>query len=378
MKRNILFIGIILLVTACSPVNQAEPEAASQATVSLTRPSSTLTQTVEVTQTPTITRTVTPTSTPTVTPIMNTPTITPTPWPVVEFETSLLQVGVSPQMYVEDTCQYLQERWGEGKSAPGTIVVPIMFHSVAQPGRAITDDTTISLTYFEYFMAQAADLGFETVTMAELVGFLMENQKIPEKSMIMILDDRRPGVTELFMPYLEANDWTLTLAWPTTDATDEALWARMEALADSGYLDIQSHGHDHIYLQWFTPVEEVREEIYQPIEVIQNHFGTKPISIMWPGGNFTAESIQMAHEAGLQLGFTAYSRGPLMFNWIPLGEPEIEAGDPLMVLPRYWSIGAVYALEHALSIQEAAQSAAEDVREQELLYYSLYCQSPEE
>lgn len=136
-----------------------------------------------------------------------------------------------------------------------------MFHSVAKPGREITEPSTISMAYFEYFMDLAHALGFSTITVDDLIGFLYENQKIPEKSMLMILDDRRPGVTELFMPYLEENNWTLTLAWPTTDATGESLWERMEFLAATGHLDIQSHGHDHIYIQDYTPLEEIEEEI---------------------------------------------------------------------------------------------------------------------
>jgi len=216
------------------------------------------------------------------------------------------------------------------------------------------------MAYFEYFLEVAQDMGFETVTVAELAGFLEENEAIPERSMILILDDRRPGTAELFLPYLEEHDWTLTLAWPTTDATDEELWSRMEGLAESGRLDIQSHGHDHIYIQDYTPLEEIEEEIYKPIEVIQAHFGT-----------------EMAHEAGFALGFTAYSRGPLMFNWIPLGEIEREVDDPLMVLPRYWSSEAHLAMEEAVAIGEAARGAAEEVKEEELLYYLLFCQPSE-
>ena len=63
-----------------------------------------------------------------------------------------------------------------------------------------------------------------------------------------------------------------------------------------------------------------------------------------------------------------------MFNWIPLGEVEQAVNDPLMVLPRFWSSEAHLALEKAVVIGEAAREAAEEVRDQELLFYSLYCQ----
>ena len=176
------------------------------------------------------------------------------------------------------------------------------------------------------------------------------------------------------MPYLEENNWTLTLGWPTTDATTDALWTRMEDLAQSGRLDVQSHGHDHIYIQGYTEMEEIEEEIYKPIEVIQAHFGTTPRALIWPGGNFTQRAIQMAQEAGFKVGFTVYSRGPLMYNWIPQGEEEREMSSPLMVLPRYWSKDADIALEQALSIGEAARLEASKHKIEELQYLEAYCQ----
>jgi hypothetical protein len=85
----------------------------------------------------------------------------------------------------------------------------------------------------------------------------------------------------------------------------------------------------------------------------------------------------MAHDAGLLLGFTVYNRGPLMFNWIPQGDAERAVNDPLLTLPRYWSIEAERALDEAVAIGEAAKTAVEEVKEEELLYYSLFCQSSE-
>ena len=343
----------------------------TQTTKESSKSTSIPTKTITVSATPTSTNTpIPPTST-------FTPTITPTPKPLAIFSSSNLRMGVVPTTYIEDVCVYLESRWGEGKSEPGTIVAPFMFHSVAKPGREIIDSTTMSMAHFEYFMAKAKELGFSTITASELIGFLESNERIPQKSMIMILDDRRPGVTELFMPYLEDNDWTLTLAWPTTDATYEGLWERMEGLASTGRLDVQSHGHDHIYIQDYTPIEEIEEEIYKPIEVIQDHFGTIPEALIWPGGNFTAQSIQMAKEAGFKVGFSVYSNGPLMYNWIPLREEQSIFNEPLMVLPRYWSPDAEVALEHALAISEQAIAYAEEVKEEEMNFYQMYCQPKE-
>jgi len=368
--RFLLLLFLSLLLSSCvSPSASLNPggENSSLAMVDESPTSDlqpTATPPPSQTPSPTVTQTSTPTPTPTATP----PTLT-------QFNYPALNDGISPIAYLDDPCSYLENRWGDQKSAPGTIVVPIMFHSVAKPGRVITDSTTISMEFFEYFMNRAKDLGFSTITTKQLVGFLDRNEKIPQRSMLLILDDRRPGVTELFMPYLEANDWTLTLAWPTTDATYAGLWTRMEGLAETGHLDVQSHGHDHIYIQDYTALEEIEEEIYKPIEVIQEHFGTIPQALIWPGGNFTQEAVLIAKEAGFKVGFTVFSRGPILYNWIPLGQEEMTVTDPMMVLPRYWSIEGVNALEEALEVSEGARLEAESLRDQELNYLETYCLS---
>jgi len=286
---------------------------------------------------------------------------------------SSIKPGVEPVSYLANPCFYLENRWGEGKSHPGTVVVPIMFHSVVQPGRLIADTTSITMAYFEYFMETAQDLGFSTITTDELVAFLEHNQSIPERSMILILDDRRPGVTELFMPYLEENDWTLTLGWIAADTTRASVWEMMTALAGTGRLDVQSHGFNHIYVQDYVDAAQIEEELVKPIEVIQARFGTTPLAHVWPGGNFNALSIALAGEAGYKIGFTAYSRGPILFNWVPLGEPELAMDAPLMVLPRFWSTGAVQALEEAVRVSEEAKAYATAMFDAEQAYYHDYC-----
>jgi peptidoglycan/xylan/chitin deacetylase (PgdA/CDA1 family) len=247
-----------------------------------------------------------------------------------------------------------------------------MFHSVRKSGRPIIDDTSITEEYFEGVLAHAHALGFETITTAELIAFLNTNAPIPTRSMIMILDDRRPGVTERFIPYLVRNDWTLTLGWIIQDQR-EYLWDWMETLAETGKLDFQSHGYWHRYIVDETPEDEIREELFDPIEILKDHFGSRPSAFIWPGGNFTSLSIELAHEAKYDIGFTANPHGPLMYNWIPQGEEDRELQDPLMTLPRFWSPTAWRNLDETVAIAEAAIEGARQEYAQEAAWFSASC-----
>ncbi len=303
-------------------------------------------------------------------------TITPTPYPLPVRAYGLMK-GITPQAYIQEPCQYLFERWNlTQNSPPGTVVVPVMFHSITDRGATGPGDTTISTATFHAFMEHAHQLGFETITTAQLAGFLEKNERIPPRSMILIVDDRKRAVyfETFFAPYQQKYGWTVTNAWISHPETLEYLWQENETLAASGLVDFQAHGVIHN-----TPIdanaseEFIKNEIYGSLDAMEHHFGQKPIAFIWPRGLFTPEAVVMARQAGYRLGFTATPRGPLMFNWIPLGADEQAANDPLMVLPRYWSTNAASEMDQAVKISEDAKAFAEQNKNLELGYYRQYC-----
>jgi len=352
--RAALVVAVVLTLPGCSPVL-----ADTRATITTT-PRAPASATPPMTTSPHAFPTPPPTS-------------PPSPVPPPGFTTAELRPGVESRGYLTDTCEYLRMRWDPDGSPPGTVVLPIMYHSIRDPARMPPDEVTISTEYFQATVAYARTLGFETITTAELIGFLTQNARIPRRSMLMIVDDRRPGVVaEYILPVVEDLGWTVTLGWIIGD-TGPDLWSFMEGLAEGGRLDVQSHGLRHRYIVEGMPEAEIRQEIAGPIPILQEHFGTRPLAFVWPGGNFTSRSVEIAREEGYRIGFTAFSRGPLLFNWIPLGEGERAVGDPLMVLPRAWSPSATINLEQAARIGDEAGRQAEETREAEGNWFRQYC-----
>jgi peptidoglycan/xylan/chitin deacetylase (PgdA/CDA1 family) len=334
---------------------------------------STYTLTPAFTASPTLTVTPSPTLTPTST---NTPTLTPTLAPLAIFTTRLLRQGVLPQPYLDDTCESLSMRWDPDRSQPGTVVLPIMFHSIAQDDRQLADPARdITISEFTSFVEYAHLLGFETITTQELYDFLTSNAPIPTRSMMIIIDDRRPGtIQEQILPALEEYDWTVTAAYIADPNDLQWAWDMMDQLFATGRLDVQSHGYSgKVYIQPETPIDQIQSEIWDSTAVLEQHFSSRPIAFIWPGGNFTSLSVQVARQGGYELGFTAYSRGPVMFNWVPLGEEEQAVDDPLMVLPRAWSSAANVNMDEAVKIGEQAQAFAEQNFTLEADWYHTYC-----
>jgi peptidoglycan/xylan/chitin deacetylase (PgdA/CDA1 family) len=361
LRAQYILIAIAFALAACSPVSTTE-FASQPATVF-----------------PTHALTVPPTSEPTAT---GGPTEPPAPEP--ESFGSGLRSNIVPVSYIEDQCAYLDARWNPQGALPGTVVAPIMYHSVIEGSGVPLNNQDINRRTFEENIAVAEQLGFETITTEQLLNFLQSNAKIPPRSMIMILDDRKAGVAEEhFLPVLEENDWMLTMAWIAQADTDqrdglrpdETLWESIERLYATGYLDIQSHGRDHVYITQSTDEDSIRTEIEGSILPLQEHFGVTPIAYVWPGGNYTQLALDVAREAGFELGFTVFSRGPLMFNWIPQGENELVYDDPLLLLPRFWSSAATLNLEQTAAIGDEAQSFAKENYAAEAAWFRQNCGS---
>ena len=364
----LLFLLILTLVGCAGPAVPATPTlAVPTATLDPLPPTATFTASPSATLAPSQTASATPF-------ITLVPTDTPAPLATFIPE-RVLRAGVEPAAYIAGTCEYLRLRWAEGSSPPGTVVVPVMFHSIVQPGTKITDPKEITMEQFAAFVQYAQYLGFETITTAQLINFLYFNAPIPPRSMILIVDDRRPGLLEEhFMPVLEANNWTVTSAYIADPNTFEWAWEWMDRLYESGRLDVQSHGYTgQLYIVPETTEAEIQNEIWNSTTVLEERFGQRPLAFIWPGGNFTALSVQVARQGGYQLGFTAYSRGPLLFNWIPLGAEEQAVGDPLMVLPRAWSNSVNLNLDEAVKVSEQATAFAQENYRVEMGWYEQYC-----
>ncbi len=334
------------------------------------------------------TATVTPTSTDTPTPAPTAsatpdPNRTPPPLPPI-FQSQDINPLDTGHTYIPEVCEYLKARWDPNNSQPGTVVMPIMFHSITD-GQVLYQDQ-ISVENFNQLMHDLKDQGFEAITTDQLVGFLYRNEKIPKRSAYLIVDDRKrfEYFDTHFKPYFDSFGWKVTNAWISAVDTPDYLWQENVELEQAGYVDHQAHGVVHnINITNASTEDFIHTELYGSIEAIQQHFGKTPVVYVWPGGGFTQRGAEVAREAGYQMAFTINPRGPLMYNWIPLSDsadaarpsfiPEGAIDDPLMVLPRYWDTDAAYHIDQARLVGKAAEAAAEQSKANELEFYDIVC-----
>jgi len=341
-----------------------------------------ITPTVLATSSPVNTKTPLPTAsaTATMTPTPRTPPALPEPFQ----DNSLTPFG-SPHTYIKDQCQYLQDKWSSKNSPPGTVVMTIMFHSIT--GSAVTSSDQISEYNFRQLINTLHDKGFQAITTTQLLDFMETNAKIPERSVLLVVDDRRTSVyyDAWFREYWGKWGWPVVNAWISTDLSSADLWQQQVNLENEGFVDHQAHGFQHFAIGPDSTDDYILQELQKPIAVFQQHFNKIPIAFIWPGGRFTPHAVGMARNLGYQLGFTTNPRGPVMFNWVPLADKldparpdwdaESPANDPLLVLPRYWDTDAITHVNQVIQVGQEASAYAGQNEAVELEYYNISCEA---
>jgi len=331
---------------------------------------------------------------PTATPI---PTDTPIPPPTAVrtppalpsiFVANQLNPFDTPHTYVEDTCQYLQNKWNSNNAAPGTVVMVVMLHGIKRDEADVTAND-ITVADFKKMINDLKDQGFEAINATQMADFIDHNAMIPSRSVLLIQDDRRTGenFNEHFRPYHEQWGWPVVNAWISWEDGPRALSLQDNiALEAEGWVDHQSHGYVHnINMNDASTDEFIKTEFEKSIADLQTNFNKTPVAIIWPGGGFGIRPAQFARQYGYRLGFTINPRGPVMYNWIPLADeadparpaylPEGYVNDPRMVIPRYWPYQVRESLDAVRNIGKDAAAYAEQNKATELEYYDIMCAS---
>ena len=324
------------------------------------------------------------TKVPTKTPVP-TATIVRTPPALPEtFQTTHLNPLDTPRTYIKDSCQYLKDKWDTTHARPGTTVMVILFQSITK--RVVESNDGITVRDFEKLMDNLKKQGFEAINMQQLAGFLYHNEIIPWRSVVLLQDGRRRGdnFNGNFRTYWQNWGWPVVNAWTSLPGTSEALWQENIALEKEGWVDHQAYGVTiDVSLNDKSSDESLQKELKGSITAFQKNFDKKPIAFIWPLGNFGKRPVEAARELGYQLGFTMNTRGPVLYNWIPLADiedlgrpsysPEGKINDPLMTLPRYLASQALRNIDKVRMIGEEATAYAEQNRQTELEYYDIVC-----
>ena len=183
-----------------------------------------------------------------------------------------------------------------------TLKVPIlMYHYISEPPEdadKYRKDLSVTPEDFEQQMAYLVENGFESVDLYDLSLAITNKRDLPEKPVIITLDD---GYLDNYInafPILEEKGLEATF-FVVTDFIDEGRegylsWDMVKEMADAG-MRIEPHSKTHPDLSE-AEREYVIYEILGSQETIAAHIGHTPRYFCYPGGRYNEETIEILNE----------------------------------------------------------------------------------
>lgn len=180
--------------------------------------------------------------------------------------------------------------------------IPVLYyHSVND---VVDNEVTISPSLLkkelEYIKAQ----GYTTLSIKEVENYILNNQPIPEKSILITFDDGYMDNYYNAYPILKELNMKATIFCITSEL-DGSYYLSEDAIKEmsKNNIDIESHTVNHLHLNTLTYDEQLRE-LTESKAKLENITGNKITSIAFPFGDYNEDSIKAAKNSGYSIAFT--------------------------------------------------------------------------
>lgn len=223
-----------------------------------------------------------------------------------------------------------------GLQADGYQTVPVLAYknfSKEKPGLM-----SVTATAFEAQMKYLKENNFRVITVSQLLDFFDFRRQIPEKSVVITIDDGWYTLYDIAFPILKKYGFTATL-FVYTDfiGGGKALsWEQVEALSENGF-DIQCKTRTHRNMKRLRENESFKEyvasiemELVYPKKLIKKRLGKECICLAYPYGETNDLVIALLKKHGYRAAFTATGKSnPFFADEFRIHRSEIYGHDDL-------------------------------------------------
>ena len=224
----------------------------------------------------------------------------------------------------------------------GEIFVPaIMYHSLLKdPARA--GDYVVSPAVFEEDMRYLTENGYETVFVSDLIDYVEKGVPLPEKPVLVTVDDGYLNVMTYANPYMKENGLkgVMNVVGTYTDLSTEQdehnpaysslTWDEIAELANSSVFEIGNHTYNMHSMtsrkgckkMYGESYEEYRKSMFDDIAMLQgllsDKSGVTPVTFAYPFGFVSEDSVDILRDMGFKALLTCNEKP----NYISRGNPE--------------------------------------------------------
>ena len=168
---------------------------------------------------------------------------------------------------------------------------------------------TLYCDQFDQQMAYLAEEGYHTITLDEMMDAAENGTPLPEKPVVITLDDGYVDNYEYAYPILKKYGFKATI-FLINDFTgvypNYLTWEQIREMQDSGLIDFESHTMTHANLSELTSRDELHHEIADSREALSKKLGKEINYIAYPGGRVTDAVEEVTRDAGYRGGFTVH------------------------------------------------------------------------
>lgn len=207
----------------------------------------------------------------------------------------------------------------------------IMYHSIVDDVSKV-NDYVITPQSVENDLKYLSDNGYESVLTEDLINYIRHDKPLPDKPVMITLDDGFYNNELYLIPLLEKYDMKAVIT-VVGEFTDEAskhdahvpeysylTWEDIADISDCPLIEIGNHTysmHDNSSRKGCSKLSSETEEEYAEIlaedigklqSMLNNNSGTTPVSFAYPFGYISRESIPVLKKCGFLATFTCYEK----------------------------------------------------------------------
>ena len=201
----------------------------------------------------------------------------------------------------------------------------LVYHQFAEKS---TNKMTVSREAFEAQMRLLKDKGYRVVTLEQLRRFVEFRGQLPEKAVVITIDDGWRATYDIAFPILRKYGYPATLFVYTqliTGGGKTLSWDQVREMSAQG-LDVQCHTISHRNLalpqgqesadQYFTTIAR---EIAESARTIEQKLGKRPTILAYPYGDTNGLAIALLKKQGYRAALTVDARGQPLLRARPSG-----------------------------------------------------------
>lgn len=193
----------------------------------------------------------------------------------------------------------------------GYVVPIIMYHSV-NPDALPENRLAVTPQTFERQMAFLKKYHYNVSPLEEVAVLIKEKKRIPYRTIAITFDDGyRDNYTYAF-PILKKYNLPATIFIIVNEVGrpqgDRLSWDEIKVMQASGIITFGSHTLGPLPLIEIKSEEELRKQIFDSKNILQEKLGREVNAFSYPGGGFNDKIKQLVMDAGYKLAVTTLSK----------------------------------------------------------------------